>query len=888
MPRPARFEELWAKQSGLVGTYPLLAHMLDSGAMAAALFEAWLRPGLQSKIENELGSNAQQIVAWLAGMHDIGKANPLFQYQSQDGGSQWGPIRDKLRANESLGEPDARLEGRWRQVPDLRRHERVSALEIAGLNLDRMTMGEAWKALPALGHHGYFTVPFLNEARPEILKRKSQKFLNWPGWSEAREELLETLSVAFRIAVEELPEECLPEVSILLSGLTVLADRLSSSNEWIASSRKRLKDGLIGLEHPQDWFEQQVSEAKSYIREHLGVYKGWESPSSAEADILQGRKPRQMQEKVRDSGPGLVTVMAPTGSGKTEAALLRHVQEEERLLFLLPTQATSNALMRRVQRAFSNTQNVASLAHGLASIEDFYNTPVTSFDDEDGVGCCAESGGLYPTSFVRSGMSRLMASVSVATVDQALKAGLRIKWIHLLLLSLANSHVVIDEVHTLDSYQTTLLSTVLEWLGRLDARVTLLSATIPSEQYRRLTKAYTGDEPNSDVVFPMVSTNNGKQLSTLDMTPEELQIELTSLDSPKVAEEHVRWVLNAHRKWPKARIGVICNRVAWAQEVAESLHASGLRVVVLHSAMTSAHRQQNASYLEKELGPGGEAQGVVVVGTQAIEASLDIDLDILTTDICPSTSLLQRAGRVWRRHDPQREARVPGLDQKAIRVVDAIAFDESMRYPYGAAELIRTSKWIRERSNIAIPSDCQKFVDAPFVSFEDLQRIDATDAEFDQFAIRSNQTRKAQSRSFALNTFMDPEARILDLHRTFGGTDTPSNSFDSLKTRDIEEETAMVILGDPTGKIPGAWVGSVEELKALNGYQQAEIRRALAASIPLREKQISRLLEESVDLSESKSIVGRYRYLDGRGIYNPLVGLQLSGHEEISREVPSK
>src|SRR5699024_8040299 len=233
--------------------------------------------------------------------------------------------------------------------------------------------------------------------------------------------------------------------------------------------------------------------------------------------------------------------------------------------------------------------------------------------------------------------------------------------------SLANAHIVIDEVHSLDHYQTRLLVPVLRWLGRIGARVTLLTATLPSWQYARLFEAYTGEKPNHTATFPALSSTH--QQIELEFAEKIVDFDYTVIQSSEPVEHHVEWVERMHKEAPTARLGVLCNRVSWAQDVAENLREKGFSPIVLHSAMTAQHRKENAEELERLLGPRSTAEGVIVVGTQVIEASLDIDLDALSTDLCPSASLIQRAGRVCRRDDDQREDRVPSLNRSLVHVV---------------------------------------------------------------------------------------------------------------------------------------------------------------------------------------------------------------------------
>lgn len=868
---PQTYEYLWAKQSGVNGTYPLAAHLLDTASVAHELFYKWLRPGLQRVFEEELGPQAGRVVALIAGIHDIGKGNPLFQWQPAQRGAEWDAIRAAIADAGELRIPSPRQLEKWHSNSDFRRHERVTALHLAE-DVAEKSLGEAWSVLPGLGHHGFFSVPLMAASNPARARSQAHKFLHQSGWPEARDNLVAVVAAATGVERASLPQVCSPIISLLLSGLTVLADRLASSEEWVDRSREDLSSDALTLGQPRAWFERQSELAVAYIENHVGIYHGWPSAAAAARDILAGREARPMQRSVAEAGEGIATVMAPTGSGKTEAALLRHVQCDERLIFLLPTQATTNALMRRVQRAFQNTPNVASLAHGMASVEDFYDTPVTAFDDhQDCSDAAQEPDGLFPKSFVKAGMSRLLASVCVGTVDQALKAGLKVKWIHLLLLALANGHVVIDEVHTLDHYQTELLKTLLAWLGACGTRVTLLTATFPGWQYKELYRAYTGEAPEEDAAFPAVTDCSGRQ-KPFHVDPYEVDIEYQELAvGASPVEAHVEWVKAMRRGFPDARLGVICNRVRWAQEVALALHEEGHEVIVLHSAMTSAHRQENAVLLDKLLGPNGEGRGVTVIGTQAIEASLDIDLDVLSTDLCPSASLIQRAGRVWRRTDDRRHSRVPGIERTTVRVVDAVSVNEHARYPYRLAELQRTAAWLRSHGTIAVPGDCQGFVDASSVTWKDIM-VSESDSDLDQYAEDSLKSSRGKNASYDMREVLDAGTSVRTLSRLFGKDTIGQVEFEQLRTRDIDEESVPVLVASQDPEIPGAWRGNAQELRTIRGSQREQIRTALAASMPLRRSYFETLEGESEDLNESKSPVARYRLIHVGEFYDPLVG----------------
>lgn len=870
----APFESLWAKNHGLSEPYPLAAHMLDAACMAGALYDHWLRVGLRQRLELELGSNARSIVMWLAGTHDIGKANPVFQGQlaarKSDDEAQWAQIRGRIE-NETGLEFDlgkSLNQAASRREEDLRRHELVSVQYfLDGVNDARFEeAAPGWKAIPSMGHHGRFKLPFAHPSAARRYKKLWTNYLRNSGWASAQHELEVLVRIACRVDESDVPREVPPYVSILLSGLTILADRLVSSVDWVAESQELMVSELT-LDDPERWIVEQGSRARETIDMKLGIYEAWDSMSDAKADILGNFDPRPAQQEAQKHPEELLTIMAATGSGKTEAALLRHAECKERLVFLLPTMATSNALMNRVRYAFRNTSNTGSLAHSMATIEDFYDRAVTVFEGDNTV---VDTGGLIPSEFVNSGMERMLASVVVGTVDQALKAALPVKWVHLVLLALANAHIVVDEVHTMDAYQSKLLTSLLQWCGTVGARVTLLSATLSKEQCRSFHHAYAlgkGQEVTPEAVaFPAIVEASGKT-TLLDMDPYTIDYVLSNSREQEIVSSHFEWIERVRQEFPKARIGVICNQVLRAQEVARLLQEKNHQVILLHSAMTADHRRTNSDALLERLGPDGSGEGLIVVGTQVIEASLDIDLDILSTDLCPSASLIQRTGRVWRRRDPRRLMRVPGLNQPLIRVVVPESYQMGSNLPYPEALLQRTQRFLENKQGkIHFPADCQEFVDACTITLE--QIVDSKD--MDAFAEDALKAMKATDRRNGLSLLLGEDPMLSDF-------ETLTNSevkIEDLQTRFTEdrEPTHRVIVVDDSQEIPGS-VTSDFVVGIMGGrVDQSSIQRALQGSINLRER-ILRSPGVELPYSLNKSLLKQYKFVDLHDFYDQSLGL---------------
>lgn len=871
---------LWSKQNGLNQTYPLLAHLLDTATVAGVLHDYWLRPGLRTLLAENLGNDSSKIVQWIAGSHDIGKASPIFQAQPRRKGPEW----DQIRKSISVHEPDcAFLDDRTLANIDrsgnrfLARHEQVGAFFLTheGLTDRNDYTSVFWFALPALGHHGAFTFPEQgNSTASDLVFQQALATLKL-GWTDAQTDLLEILSEALGISPDDFPQEVSPTVTVLLSGLVILADRIASGTDWVAQNQELIAGGKLSLEKPAAWIETCTDRALERVKDTVGLYHGWENAETAQSSILGNYAPRPLQQEALRAGEGIWNAMAPTGNGKTEASLLRHSLKDERLIFLLPTQATTNALMRRVQKAYSTTPNVASLAHGLSSIEDFYTRPVTVFSDT----CNGQdSGGLYPTEFVKSGASRLLAPVCVGTIDQPLMASIPMKWTHLRLLALANAHVVIDEIHTLDHYQSELLVPLLTWLGLTRTRVTFLSATFPQWQRKRFLTAYTGHKPEEGGIFPSAESADVENFMTsqtvLSVPTYTIDFTFAEPDYPDLESTHIQWAIEHRHEFPSARLGIICNTVKRAQAIAQNLSDLGETVILLHSRMTAEHRKRNAELLEQTIGSNGQGTALTVVGTQTIEASLDIDLDLLSTDLCPAPSLIQRAGRVWRRTDIDRKNRIPGITNLPIQVVKPSSPETWMLKPYYPAELQRTWGFLQDNPTFECPTMNQDFVDAAAVTLDSI----LTSEDLDQFAENSAALRKGKDKSEKLANALHPLSTIKEFSDM---TDKNFNdSDDGSFTRLINSEIRQVIVGGSPEQIPGAWEGTFEDLLALTAHDQKEIQKALQASLPIVVSKNNReYLNSLPSLDSSKTLLNRYYYMQvpHNSVYHPVLGFTGSG-----------
>lgn len=289
----------------------------------------------------------------------------------------------------------------------------------------------------------------------------------------------------------------------------------------------------------------------------------------------------------------------------------------------------------------------------------------------------------------------MLANFVVCTVDQVLMGALEMKHLPLRQLALANKVVVIDECHAYDAYMRCYLNRVLGWLGAMAVPVVLLSATLPVQQRFEMLKSYQdgyrGSMPSAgnatrkvlrrrankpalaaapagersadlenavglgDGAYPLITYTNGCDDMQF-VAPEPsgrstgVHIELLK-DDDEALIALMKRLLDAG-----GCAGVICTTVTRAQHAARVLReAFGHEVVVLtHARFTDLDRMANETRLRDLLGPnstrenGRRPERLIVVGTQVLEQSLDIDFDVMVSDVAPIDLVMQRLGRLHR------------------------------------------------------------------------------------------------------------------------------------------------------------------------------------------------------------------------------------------------
>ncbi|MHB1787093.1 MAG: CRISPR-associated helicase Cas3', partial [Acidimicrobiales bacterium] len=463
----------------------------------------------------------------------------------------------------------------------------------------------------------------------------------------------------------------------------------------------------------------------------------------------------------------------------------------------------------------------------------------------------------------------LTAPITVSTCDQVLAAALSHKFLPVRLAALASKHVILDEVHTYDPYQQRLLVRLLGWLGFFRSRVTLLSATLPHQRLTECMNAYlegwnrfdkdaiaASDKLIKNAYPAVVRTTPGGGIETIKLTAHCTYVhEITVRAINGVGDgfnlataelTHSYWQAGEHQ-----RIGLIVNTVDRAQQIAQLLRARDHEVLLLHSRMTADQRTMATRELMdrcgKEAGPGP----VMLVSTQIAEASLDIDLDLLITDLAPMASLIQRFGRQWRHSTPCADAtwrHPPHLQHrsgnpKAIVLVpqgDDGQLHPRGHYPYTRAEMNKTLKEAAaldggSRTELRVPDDIQCAVDAANVSWDDLVGID------DESVVELTGHLAGISTATQIAKLAGVDASTLATNWRGNGFWEASDTLHQLTVRSLwneeavtrlrDGETVQVLVCDPDGTSLSAWRGSAESV--LEVSERTQIKQILGHVIPV-------------------------------------------------------
>lgn len=732
-----KLDALWAKKNrdknNIPQWLPLKTHLNDTRETMGFLWEHYLSQGVKDLIKNSMKTDtydkeslAKNLCMFLGAVHDIGKASPYFQLKKSFKGDNEldGLILEKLKSagfndldkfftadnidvsHQSIG-----------QFILLKRGVNITVADMVGAHHGRpVKTSEIEDRI----HENHFYQN--NDSSSQIHKT----------WLSLHDEIFTwALKVCGFSSAKDIPMLS-QNGQVILSALLIMADWITSNESYFPLINieedkiyeNRIKNGLL------KWNNDRTS-----LWEPLEV--NVDTIYEERFKIKSGEKfiPRDAQVKITEAidkaeNPGIVIFEAPMGMGKTEAALVAVEQLAKKtgrtgMFFGLPTQATSNGIFSRVNAWLENLRDDMSykralrLLHGKAALnEEFANLPKSRniHDDEN------EKNVVTVNDWFSGRKLSILDDFTVGTVDQFLLLALKQKHLMLRHLGFANKVVVIDEVHAYDAYMSVYLYQAIKWMGAYGVPVVILSATLPIERRNKLIESYMEGKDiyledgeaelpsnyNENENYPLLTLNDGIKIIQIDNFKKERGVDYEVKKLSKEDSEDIARIIEGITS--QGVVGVIVNTVKKAQDFAK-LCADVFgedSVLLLHSLFIASDRYKKEEELLKLIGKDGQRPKFkIIIGTQVIEQSLDIDFDVLITDLAPIDLILQRMGR---EHRHKRDDRPERLKEPKVYILNSKDYDldKASTYVYDPYLLFRTEYYLPEKINL--PNDISHLV----------------------------------------------------------------------------------------------------------------------------------------------------------------------------------
>ena len=718
----------WGK-AGEAGVHLLPYHLLDVAAVLRTVLEE--RAVLRNRVVALCGCAGDAGIALLtlyAALHDVGKFAADFQEKCPEARAALGAPVWK----ECVVEPHT-CTGMWlyrkklwpvleRGIPAFEDAEDV-LLPLAGA---------------ALGHHG----------RPVSSGGTGKLFSFSSGDAVACARDVAALLLPSDIVLPE-EESSFCVLSWFFAGLMVFADWVGSNSLWFPPCREQ-----IPLQ--QYWSERALPQALQAVRE-TGALAAETGPGRDFASLFpmlpSGATPTPLQiyaleEAVRRDGPQLHIFEDLTGGGKTEAAvacvhaLLRR-GEYDGFYVALPTTATANAMYERLGESYrrlfaEDSRPSLMLAHGTRHLhEGFLHAVAASGGDiaGDGDSQGRESSVLCAAWLADSRKKALLSPCGAGTIDQAILATLPAKHQCLRLFGLAGHVLVVDEVHSYDVYLTELLCSLLRIHAALGGSTILLSATLTHALRRRLMEAfadgadYAAPEPREEH-FPLATSLDADGLREVRLeTPRSLEV---AVDMTSDEDAVFAALLDVREQG-----GCAC----WIANTVDQAIARYVRlrteygvpeqdILLFHARFAMRERLAAEKEVLHRFGKHSTPEmraGKLLISTQVVEQSLDLDFDFLASDLAPMDLIIQRAGRCWRHTRP----RPSGVASGRMLVLSPEPLEDAGADWYGSvlgnarcvyrrqAVLWRTARKLASCGALRLPAEARELIEDAYATAGD-------------------------------------------------------------------------------------------------------------------------------------------------------------------------
>ena len=685
---------------------PFWMHSFDTAGIMEKLAQKRLPESISDYLCDECGGREKlfSTLKFCALVHDIGKVTVVFQSRIRDA-VEFSPFAEYV------------------DLPKSGSFERISETPHALASEAILLKFGCLRGIASIAgaHHGKptaLTADVCNQIEggyknPDNFYGRGMKYKSlfdslWKEWLDY------SLESAGFSDLSALPDISVP-AQVVISGMLITAD-------WIASNTTYFP--LISADEQGQFSDYPERTEAAWNKIHFTDI--WNStarfglddeafkerfgflPNPTQADIISTATDAESS--------GIYIIEAPMGLGKTEAALALSEILAARagaggMFFGMPTQATSNGIFPRLEKwagglaEDEQTLLAIKLAHGNAALNEDYRELFTGHSNLN----IESDSGLIVHDWFSGRKQTLLSDFVIGTVDQLLMAALKQKHVMLKHFGLSGKVVVVDECHAYDAYMSKYLDMAIQWLGIYKVPVIILSATLPAKRRAELVEAYVGrglkcidDAWKSSLAYPLLTytEKNFVKQKALSFSGEQKEISVKTIYRDEVT---ARAGYAAERG---GCVGVIVNTVRKAQEIAAELQSAfpKAEVIIMHAQFIMTDRAKREEQILKRVGKHSTPESrrrLIIVGTQVLEQSLDLDFDLMITELCPMDLLLQRTGRLHRHN----RVRPQGLETASCFVLDETddSFDSGSAAIYGEWLLMRTRALLPNK--LTIPSD---------------------------------------------------------------------------------------------------------------------------------------------------------------------------------------
>ena len=883
----------WAKtfpaSAGRVAFKPVLHHLLDVAAVAASYLHLQsARLAREAALRGVSAEEYLALVAFLSGLHDLGKFTRNFQAKVE---SLWPPALGTWPGSNAVGLPHWRATGLMLQLDPFR-------APLASL-LPNLQMGEAALLAAIAGHHGRPPPDCDNaDAAGEALRKA--RWLDSACIEAACFAFEELRRLTTVRPVAALSADSAPELSWRLAGLITLADWVGSDADYFSP---------LPLETPLEnyWREAKRTAQRALSAKGLAPLKGASAPSLGRIAPRAATSPRPMQrlsEKLTlGTGPQLILIEDATGSGKTEAALLlaaRMIETGlgEGVYFALPTMATANAMHKRLGEIapslFADDPEARPpsviLSHGKAEIAETL-ARLRARPSGDGEETTAASCNDWIADDRRRAF---FADVGAGTIDQAFLAVLPKKYLTLRQYALAGRILIVDEAHCFDAYMKEELGALLRLHAMNGGSAIVLSATLALGIRRQIARSYYEGiglgrlEVRKEVArcasmaYPLLT-----HLAREDFAEHARQLD------PKLSRKVPIGRLNSREASLRAAsaaadsdasVLIICNAVDEAIALHEKLTAQRPKDTthLFHARFAQGDRIAVEEAVLWQFGRDAtraQRAGHILVATQVVEQSLDLDFDLIVSDLAPIDLLIQRAGRLWR-HMDIRPAADRAIAEPKLLVVspdpDSVASADWLATCLGEAAYVyqnagvmwRTARTIFSMGTLATPDNLRPMIEAVYG-----EAVEAVPVGLKAAEIRGE---GQEGKAKAIGAF-----NVIDLGSGYGQLPSDLRADEDIGTR-LGEPTVTIRLARRENGDLVPWFGAGGATRFDWALSELRVRKALwrdAKAPPEDAPLLERMTRDWTEWERSIVLVeigvdGRIRVQNGDFHYSPIVGLR--------------